>query len=196
VRTGGCIDVTSWSYWLETLVFIGMVAYVLMHEHRMDARRHAAETGPKTDQTSAELVTRAGARLIDHTPFSIIYTALNFFFDLGYLLPVGYVVVVYVYFVLLDTYAGTTLGKRVLGLRVIGPAGTKPEFRQSATREAFILVSALVGVIPYAGDFLGSIVLVAIAWTISNSPTKQGKHDQLAGGTRVVDTRVAATGPA
>jgi uncharacterized RDD family membrane protein YckC len=191
------MDATSWSYWLETLAVIGMVVYVLMHEHRMDARRYAAETGRReADHRPGELVTRAGARVLDHTPFSIIYTVLNFVFDLGYALLVVYVVVVYAYFVLLDTYAGTTLGKRVLGLRVLGPTAAKPDLKQAATREAFLLVSAFVGVIPYAGDFLGSIVVLAIAWTISNSPTKQGKHDQLAGGTRVVDTRpVAAAGP-
>ncbi len=184
------MDVASWSYWLGTLAFIGMVIYVLVHEHRMDARRHAAEIGRReANHRPGELITRAGARLIDHTAFSIIYTILNFAYDLGYALLVVYVVVVYAYFVVLDAYAGTTLGKRVLGLRVLGPAAAKPDLKQAATREAFLLVSVLVGVIPYAGDILGSIVVIAIAWTISNSPTKQGKHDHLAGGTRVIDTR-------
>lgn len=73
-----------------------------------------------------------------------------------------------------------------LGLRVVGPTGDEPEIKQVAIREAFIVVSAVVGAIPYVGDLLGQIVVIAIAWTISNSPIKQGKHDQIAGGTRVV----------
>jgi hypothetical protein len=41
-------------------------------------------------------------------------------------------------------------------------------------------------VIPYLGPLLAFIAYVVIAATISGSPTKQGKHDELAGGTQVV----------
>jgi hypothetical protein len=44
--------------------------------------------------------------------------------------------VLYAYFVLLDSYAGTTVGKRILGLRVIGPSGERPSIKQAAIREA------------------------------------------------------------
>lgn len=64
---------------------------------------------------------------------------------------------VFVYFAVLDATIGTTLGKRLLGLRVTGPAGGIPTLGQAAAREAF-----------------------------NSSPTGQGVHDTIARGTAVV----------
>jgi uncharacterized RDD family membrane protein YckC len=87
------------------------------------------------------------------------------------------------YFVLFEVTHGASLGKRLLGLRVHGPGGApKPNFTQSAMRNSFTLLS----VIPYLGTLLALIAYIVIAVTISGSPTKQGKHDELAGGTQVV----------
>jgi hypothetical protein len=44
----------------------------------------------------------------------------------------------------------------------------------------------LLTVFPYLGTLLAIIAYIVIAVTISGSPTKQGKHDELAGGTQVV----------
>lgn len=89
------------------------------------------------------------------------------------------------YFVLFEVTYGASLGKRLLGLRVHGPGGApKPNFTQSAMRNSFTLLS----VIPYLGTLLAIIAYIVIAVTISGSPTKQGKHDELAGGTQVVKT--------
>jgi hypothetical protein len=41
-------------------------------------------------------------------------------------------------------------------------------------------------VVPYFGSLLAVLAYLAIAVTISANPTKQGKHDELAGGTQVV----------
>ncbi|MBZ5714635.1 RDD family protein [Nannocystis pusilla] len=90
--------------------------------------------------------------------------------------------VVYFYFSLLDALAGATLGKLVLGLRVLGPDGGRPTLRQSLRREAF----TLVGSIPFIGPILALAAWVVIARTIRESPSRRGKHDELAGGTRVV----------
>jgi hypothetical protein len=43
-------------------------------------------------------------------------------------------------------------------------------------------------IVPYIGGLLGVIAIIGIAVTIENSPTKQGKHDELAGGTQVIKT--------
>jgi uncharacterized RDD family membrane protein YckC len=89
----------------------------------------------------------------------------------------------FVYFVLFETTSGWTPGKRLLGLSVHGPGGAaKPTAAQSAIRNAFTLLP----IIPFIGGFLGVIAIIVIAVTISSSPTKQGKHDELAGGTQVV----------
>ena len=92
-------------------------------------------------------------------------------------------VLMFAYFVAMEVTQGRTLGKRLLGLSVRGAGGApKPDLKQSAIRNAWTLLP----VIPYVGGLLGVIAIIVIAVTISNSPTKQGKHDELAGGTQVV----------
>ena len=89
----------------------------------------------------------------------------------------------FVYFLALETTQGWTVGKKVLGLSVHGPGGApKPTAQESAIRNSWTLLA----IIPFIGGLLELIAIVVIAVTINNSPTKQGKHDELAGGTQVV----------
>ena len=89
----------------------------------------------------------------------------------------------FIYFVALEVSQGASLGKKILGLSVRGAGGApKPDFKQSAIRNSFTLLP----IIPYVGGLLAFIAYVVIAVTINGSPTKQGKHDELAGGTQVV----------
>lgn len=89
----------------------------------------------------------------------------------------------FVYYVAFETTQGWTPGKKVLGLSVHGPAGlAKPTLQQSAIRNAFTLLP----IIPFVGGLLGVIAILVIAVTINGSATKQGKHDELAGGTQVL----------
>jgi uncharacterized RDD family membrane protein YckC len=61
-----------------------------------------------------------------------------------------------------------------------------------AIRRNFWTGLSILAVIPIVGGLIGSIaelvIVIVIAVTISNSPTKQGWHDNFAGGTRVVRT--------
>jgi uncharacterized RDD family membrane protein YckC len=92
-------------------------------------------------------------------------------------------VLTFIYFVAFEVTQGWTPGKKVLGLGVHGPAGAaKPDLGQSAIRNAFTVLT----IIPFVGGLLAFIAIVVIAVTINGSPTKQGKHDELAGGTQVV----------
>jgi uncharacterized RDD family membrane protein YckC len=127
------------------------------------------------------------ARLIDGIVVNIVVFLVSFFlFDQGYWwLVTGLFsgVLMFGYFVLLEVTNGATPGKRLMGLAVHGPGGApRPDATQSAIRNSFTLLS----VVPYLGPLLAFIAYVVIAVTISGSPTKQGKHDQLAGGTQVV----------
>lgn len=89
----------------------------------------------------------------------------------------------FLYFVLFEVLAGATPGKMLLGLSVRGPHGMpKPDFKQSAIRNSFTLLT----IIPWVGGLLAVIAYIFIAVTISSSPCKQGRHDELAGGTQVV----------
>jgi uncharacterized RDD family membrane protein YckC len=89
----------------------------------------------------------------------------------------------FVYFVAFETTQGWTPGKKVLGLSVHGPGGAaKPTAQQSAIRNSWTLLN----IVPFVGGLLTLIAFIVIAVTINSSPTKQGKHDELAGGTQVI----------
>jgi len=129
------------------------------------------------------------ARLIDGILVNIVAFFLSIFlFDRDYwFLVTGLFsgVLMFGYFVLFEVTQGASPAKRLLGLRVHGPGGApKPNATQSAIRNSFTLLA----VVPYIGSLLAFIAYIIIAVTISGSPTKQGKHDELAGGTQVVKT--------
>lgn len=127
------------------------------------------------------------ARLVDGVLVNIVAFVLSLFvFDDNYpFLVTGLFsgVLTFGYFVLFEVTGGSSPGKRLFGLMVRGPGGApKPDVAQSAIRNAFTLLA----VVPYLGGLLAFAAYVVIAVTISTSPTKQGKHDELAGGTQVV----------
>ena len=89
----------------------------------------------------------------------------------------------FIYFLAFETSQGWTPGKKVLGLSVHGPGGAlKPTAQQSAIRNSWTLLN----IIPFVGGLLTLVAVIVIAVTINSSPTKQGKHDEFAGGTQVV----------
>lgn len=90
----------------------------------------------------------------------------------------------WLYFVVFEMSAGATPGKMLLGLHVNGSGGApKPSLKDTAVRNAYMLLN----LIPWVGGLLWFIAAIAIAFTISSSPTKQGWHDNAAGGTQVID---------
>jgi uncharacterized RDD family membrane protein YckC len=133
-----------------------------------------------------DLLLRFLARLIDGVIVVIIGVVLALLLDaLTNIWVTGLFsgVLTFIYFVAFETTQGATPGKKLLGMRVLGPAGApKPTAAQSAVRNAFTLLSA----VPYFGGLLAVIAAIVIAVTINGSPTKQGKHDEMAGGTQVV----------
>lgn len=132
------------------------------------------------------LVVRFFARLIDGIIVGIVASVLLFSLHMqSHILVTGVFtgLLTFIYFVALETTQGWTIGKKLLGLKVHGPAGApKPDLSQSAVRNAFTLLP----IVPFVGGLLGFIAIVVIGVTISGSPTKQGKHDELAGGTQVL----------
>ncbi|RZL72210.1 MAG: RDD family protein [Rhodococcus sp. (in: high G+C Gram-positive bacteria)] len=142
-----------------------------------------------------DLLPRLGARVIDGLivgiPMAVVTAVISLVLGsflgsvLGAILTAAAAVG---YFVFLETTRGQTLGKQILNLRVEGPNGGLPTQQQSLTRNGFYVLSALAG-FPFLGflfGLLGVVAAVVIGVTINSSPTKQGKHDELAGGTRVV----------
>ncbi|WP_123025741.1 RDD family protein [Mycolicibacterium stellerae] len=132
------------------------------------------------------VLVRFFARLIDGIIVGIVSFLLSFFTEtLSSIWVTGLFtgLLMFLYFVAFETAQGWTPGKRVLGLRVHGPGGApKPTAQQSAIRNIWTLLP----IIPFIGGLLAFVAMIVIAVTISSSPTKQGKHDELAGGTQVV----------
>ena len=129
---------------------------------------------------------RFAARVIDGILVGIVSILLAFFIDMqSNIMVTGLFsgLLMFIYFVALEVSQGASLGKKILGLSVRGAGGApRPDFKQSAIRNSFTLLP----IIPFVGGLLAFIAYVVIAVTINGSPTKQGKHDELAGGTQVV----------
>ena len=127
---------------------------------------------------------RFGARLIDYIILGLVVGLLIIFVDSGYWITgLLTALLTFAYFVGFEVTQGWTPGKKLLGLSVKAPGGAGlPTPQQSAIRNAFNLLS----IIPIIGGLLSLVAYIVITVTINNSPTKQGKHDELAGGTQVV----------
>ncbi|MDT5017770.1 MAG: hypothetical protein QOD39_3930 [Mycobacterium sp.] len=160
-----------------------------------------SETGgypppPPAGQEPGSLGLRLGARIIDNIVVYIVAIAIGFVlstvtdyannpFLFAFINGLIAGVLTFIYFIAFETSQGWTLGKKVLGLSVHGPDGaTKPTFQQSAIRNVWTLFNVVPPQI--VGGVLYLIAVIGIGVTINGSPTKQGIHDRLAGGTQVV----------
>ena len=77
--------------------------------------------------------------------------------------------IIFAYLILLEAYVGWTIGKRILGMRVLDRNGNKIGFSKSAIRNLLRLVDGLP-----AFNILGIIL-------IARSPTGQRFGDKVAG---------------
>jgi uncharacterized RDD family membrane protein YckC len=141
----------------------------------------ASERPPMAASGAPGLGARFGARLIDALVLVAIGVPVGVALDFSVTWLVGQALLVFVYFVALDVAWGTTVGKRVLGLRVAGADGGRPSVGEAAVREAF----TLLGAVPFAGPLLALGAWIAIGVTARSSEHGQGVHDRLAGGTSV-----------
>ncbi len=156
---------------------------------------------PTAHGTSADLMPRFLARLIDGVALwfvmfvvivpivfvSMIGTSssngLTGGFGLGSIaISIVWIAIVIGYFAYMESSRGQTLGKMVMKLETQGPDGLNPSFETAAKRNAFYAI----GIIPILGGLLSLGATLYIAYTINESPTNQGWHDEFAGGTKVV----------
>ena len=94
------------------------------------------------------------------------------------------------YFAFMESSRGQTIGKMLLKLETRGPGGGRPTLEQAIKRNAFTAIG-VIGLIPILGWILSPVLsvlaVVMIAVTINNNTgTRQGWHDQFAGGTSVI----------
>lgn len=137
-------------------------------------------------QEPAGLAMRFAARLIDGIIVNAVAFVLAFAIDSVtnvWVTGLFSGLLMFLYFLAFESTQGWTPGKKLLGLSVHGPAGaTKPDVQQAAIRNCWTLLN----IVPFVGGLLTLIAVIVIAVTINSSPTKEGKHDELAGGTQVV----------
>jgi uncharacterized RDD family membrane protein YckC len=141
---------------------------------------------PAGGQQPGGLGLRFGARFIDGIIVNVVafgiaiaIGSLNNYWVTGLFSGL----LMFLYFLLFESTQGWTPGKKLLGLSVHGPGGAaKPDLQQAAIRNVWTLLN----IVPFIGGLLTLVAVIVIAVTINGSPTKQGKHDELAGGTQVV----------
>jgi uncharacterized RDD family membrane protein YckC len=163
----------------------GTIEKVFVKSESNESTAHAAANEGESGSVSPRLPIRLAARVID----AAVATALNV--GLGYVMGFGFDWVIVgaamtlAYFALCDARLGATLGKFALGLRVVGRDGARPSLKQALIRESF----TVIGAIPFVGPLLLLAAGIWIAMSIRSNPSRRGKHDLLAGGTRVVRAR-------
>jgi len=89
-----------------------------------------------------------------------------------------FLIIIILYFILLEGFFGATLGKRIMRLRVIASDGSRPGLRRSAIRNILRVIDALPAL-----NILGVILIL-------RSPEKARFGDRTAG-TRVIDIHPA-----
>lgn len=142
-----------------------------------------------------ELLPRLGARLIDSLivgiPMALLTGLVVIGSDSGFMAFVMSVLsgaVAFGYWTYLESTKGATIGKKLLGLSVVGPDGGLPTLEQAAKRNVFVALQILSG-IPLLGWLVSLVSFaawIAVAVTIEQDSGKQGIHDKFAGGTQVV----------
>jgi uncharacterized RDD family membrane protein YckC len=161
-------------------------------------------TGPGTARPG-ELLDRFLARFIDGLVLGVVYIVLSAIFRPVFITGVDstgelfafYAVVSILwtavaigYFAYLESSRGQTVGKMVMKLRTQGPGGGNPTLAQGVRRNIFYAFE-LLAIVPFIGFWLGPLVTFVavslIAYGIySDRVSRQGWHDEFAGGTRVV----------
>ncbi|MFE3196205.1 RDD family protein [Nocardia sp. NPDC059240] len=138
-----------------------------------------------------DLWTRFGARVIDTLiagiPAAIVAGIIEVVLGRGFFANIIGGALLWAaitgYFVVMETQmGGQTLGKKLLGLRVVGPGGAPIDPRMSLMRNIFFAVNVL-SCPGYLASF-GLMIWAAIS--IEQDPNKQGWHDKFAGGTQVL----------
>lgn len=137
----------------------------------------------------ADLWIRFGARVIDGLivgiPVGIVTGLLlpNSVLVTFILAPIITTLAIVGYNVGLEVSQGATLGKKILGLRVLAPGGAPQLTPEVSLKRNIWLVPQVI----YCLGSLATVGLgIYIAVTINNDPNKQGWHDKFAGGTQVI----------
>lgn len=92
------------------------------------------------------------------------------------------------YYASCESVFGTTLGKRIIGLRVVAEHGEVPGPIAATVRNLWLLA----GLIPWVGGLVLLVAVIVIATSIARHPHHLGRHDEAAGTSVHVVTVAAA----
>jgi uncharacterized RDD family membrane protein YckC len=132
----------------------------------------------------ADLGSRLLALVVDGLVVLLLAAPLALVTMAGAGRPPGPLEVALVWFVYRTVADGTggSLGKRLLGLRVIGARGPRAGLGAGATRNLWGLSSLLPAAVgPVVGNALAVAVSVTVAVSIARHPDERGWHDRIAG---------------
>ncbi|MEJ5998840.1 RDD family protein [Corynebacterium sp. H130] len=142
-------------------------------------------TGPRSVD-NAPVASRVSALAIDLALFSSMFITVLVGLSIAFAQPwtlagiFALPVLFYIWQTMLDA-AGGSLGKRMMGLRVVGPAHTPVDAGQAARRNLWLLIP----MIPIAGPFVGLGVGLWYAGVAKADAFGVAPHDRLSR-TRVV----------
>jgi len=153
---------------------------------------------PTMGPQPGQLLDRFLARLIDGIIIGVIYgiisrivgAALNSILLTAVLDAIISTIIYLGYFAFMESTNGRTLGKQIMKLRVLGPAGGNPTLEQAVRRNIW-MGFGIAGIIPILGTFVGAVAelvaVIMIAVGINgDTVNRQAWHDRFAGGTRVI----------
>ncbi|WP_414122947.1 RDD family protein [Corynebacterium nuruki] len=83
-----------------------------------------------------------------------------------------------VYRVAMETTRGASLGKMILGLKVVDANGNNPSAQDSFLRNIWYLASNILSMIPFIGWLFSLAIYIALGVTISKDPQKQSFTDK------------------
>lgn len=132
--------------------------------------------------TVPSLTRRIVARGLDIGVCAVLDAGLGWLIGFGYGWLAAGSALVLAYFAGSVALTGTTVGKRLIGMKVVGDGSAMPSLPAAVRREAFIVA----GAIPFVGPIVALTLWVWFAWTIRNDSDGRGPHDRFAG-TRVVE---------
>jgi uncharacterized RDD family membrane protein YckC len=138
-----------------------------------------AETGTG----GATLGVRFVARIIDGLIVGVASFAIAFLPGLDGFLISGIVgaALFLGYYGYLDTTQGATVGKQVMGLKLMGADGGNPTWEESIKRNVW----GAFQIVPILGSIASLAAVIGIAVTINSAADNRGFHDGFAGTTVV-----------
>ncbi|GEM_PF-2546111 len=167
------IGAIGWLIYMAAMVAMGAVIFSHVFDHYK--KKEQAESPPKMASNLAPLILRAFAFLFDNAIISLAVLPLVLAFTNG-LWAIPAIAIVSAYWVFLEGKYGTTIGKKLVGIKVVKENGGKAGYVEAFLRNLWKLI-------PWVGLIGLPEALYALV-----SGKKQRFLDKIAGTAVIIDT--------